>query len=504
MKAKREMLNPLDRAIMWAAPRWGARRALARAQLRAVKAFYDGATLGRRGASIRRSIADANTVTQRSLPRLRSGSRDLARNNPHAKRAVEAIVGNVIGTGISPQFMRRDVRADDIEALAKLHLETTECDADHRHTYRGLQSIGFQSVIEGGDVLVRRRWRRMSDGLAVPVQFQLLEAEYLDESKDGPVRGGGRIIQGVEYDAIGRIRQFWLFREHPGSLRPSTQSEPVPARDIAHMLRTDRPGQVRGIPWLAPVMLALADFADFQDAQLQRQKIAACFAAFITEAFDGGGIPNSVTENDDGELIDAIEPGMLERLPPGTDVKFGNPPGVEGYSDYTRELLHTMAAGVGISYQALTGDLRQANFANGRMGHIEFQRNIDRWREMIVIPQFCRKLEGWWLEAVALTGIDVSGVTVRHVPPRREIMDPTKEGRADKDMIRSGQKTLSQVIRASGRDPVEHLTEYAEDMKLLDKLGLKLDSDARNSQTPGGNDDPHDDAEGDDGERRAA
>jgi lambda family phage portal protein len=468
----------LDRAIAAIAPGWGVKRLAARVRLAAASAYYDGATTGRRGASIRRSAADANTIGYRQLNKLRAGSRDLARNNAHAHRAVEAIVSNTVGDGIMPHFMRGDERAEDIEELAKAHLHTTLCDSDGLLTYGGQQGLGLQGTAEGGDVIVRRRWRRPSDRLPVPVQFQVLEGEYLDESKDGPAPGGGRIIQGVEFDAIGRRRAFWLHREHPGGRIFTSDSRPVPAADIAHVYRVDRPGQVRGIPWGAPVLLAHADFADYEEAQLMRQKIAACFAAFIEEPFDSG-LPSSVEEDDDGNLIDSIEPGMVERLPMGTKVTFGDPPGVEGYAEYSNVSLHKIAMGWGVSYEALAGDLRGVNFSSGKMGRLEFQRNIDRWRAHMLVPMLCDRLMAWWLEAVALTGVDVTGVTVRHVAPRHAIIDPVREWPAIRNAIRSGQKTLSQVIRESGRDPVEHLKEYAADTALLDKLGIIIDSDAR-------------------------
>lgn len=465
----------LDRLIAYVSPVRAARRAAAR---RAIQAYYDGATVGRRGASIRRSAADANVITRTSLPRLRNGARDLVRNNPHARRAVEAIVANTVGAGIQPQFMRHGERAEDLEALEARHLETTDCDSEGRHNYHGLVSLGFNTVVESGEVLIRRRWRRTSDGFAVPVQFQVLEPDYLDHSKDGPTGSGGRIVQGVEYDAIGRRRFYWLFPEHPGGDRLTLQSRPVPARDIAHAFRVDRPGQVRGIPWLAAVMLRLADFADYEDAQLVRQKIAACFVGFVQEAFDGL-TPPGVTD-EDGQLIDRFEPGILERLPPGTEVKFGNPPSVDNYDEYTRVSLRAIAAGMGISYTALTGDLTAVNFSSGRMGHLEFQRNVARWQSLIVIPQLCDVLCRWFIEAAAMTGVDTDGVTVRHIPPRREMIDPTKEVPAERDAILSGQKTLTQSIRERGRDPVDHLREYAADLALLDELGIAgLSSDPR-------------------------
>ena len=41
---------------------------------------------------------------------------------------------------------------------------------------------------------MRRRPRRPDDGLAVPMQVQLLEADMLDGSRNGDLAGGGRIV----------------------------------------------------------------------------------------------------------------------------------------------------------------------------------------------------------------------------------------------------------------------------------------------------------------------
>lgn len=486
-RSRREEPRPgptrLDRVIAYLAPRWGARRAWARQSLQAAQAFYDGATAGRRGASIRRFVADPNTISMRDLPRLRTGSRDLVANNPHAKRAAEAIVSELIGIGIGPQFLRSEERAEELEALADLHLETRACDSDGLHTYQGLQVLAAQTIVESGEVLVRRRWRRTGDGLPVPVQFQVLEPDFLDVAKDGAVEGGGQMIQGVEFDALGRRRAYWLFDTHPGSRLHTAMSRPIPARDVAHIYRCDRPGQVRGIPWLAAIMLRIADFCDYEDAQLMRQKIAACFVGFVKESFDGT-VPPTVVTNDAGQLVDQMEPGMIERLPPGTEIEFGSPPPASEYEPYVRTSLRTIAAGMGISYEALTGDLRGVNFSSGKMGRLAMERNVDRWRHHMFIPQFCSVLMGWFLEAAELAGVDVAGITVRHIAPRRELIDPPREIPAEKDAIRAGLKTLTQAIRERGRDPVEHLREMARDNELLDDLGLRLDSDPRTKGQP--------------------
>ena len=127
-----------------------------------------------------------------------------------------------------------------------------------------------------GEVLVRRV--RGGPSRAIPMQIQVLEPDYLDPSRDG-ARGGNEVREGIEYDPAGRRVAYWLFDRHPGEWRTLTratlESRRVPASEVLHVYRQDRPGQMRGVSWFAPIALQLQDLADHQEAQLLRQKIAA-------------------------------------------------------------------------------------------------------------------------------------------------------------------------------------------------------------------------------------
>ena len=97
---------------------------------------------------------------------------------------------------------------------------------------------------------MRRRVRRSSDGLPVPLQLQILEADFLDTSKSGP-SGASRMVQGIEFDGLGRRQAYWLHGEHPGdafaSRFGSIESRAVPASEIAHIYEKQR-AQARGVP----------------------------------------------------------------------------------------------------------------------------------------------------------------------------------------------------------------------------------------------------------------
>jgi capsid protein len=174
---------------------------------------------------------------------------------------------------------------------------------------------------------------------------------------------------------------------------------------------------------------------------------------------------------------------LIAGLPAGKDIKFNEPPRVDGYGSYTKDVLLRVAAAYGITFQALTGDLSTVNFSSGRMGWLEMHRNIEQWRWHMLIPQMLEGVSRWWMEAVALTeGMRLTGrEQIVWTPPRREMIDPTKETKAATDAIRAGLTSLPAVHREFGVHTPRVLGEIFESNKLADSLGLRLESDARHT-----------------------
>ena len=224
--------NFLDRAIGVMAPRAALKRMRARAAYDAVRG-YDGAALGRHTDGWRAPSTSADWEIASAGPRLRDRHRDLVRNNPHAAKAVSAWVTSIVGDGIQP-------RTDNKKVMDAFKEWCGQCDADGQLNFYGLQTLAAREMVEGGEVLIRRRPRRASDGLAAPVQVQILEADLLDGTKNGAVANGNEVIQGVEFDVIGRRQNYWLFAQHPGSSSVSVLSKrfgsaAVPASDVIHL-----------------------------------------------------------------------------------------------------------------------------------------------------------------------------------------------------------------------------------------------------------------------------
>lgn len=452
------------------------------------KRAYDGAQSSRRTDGWKTSSRSARAETQSAIRRLRDRSRDLVRNDPYAEKGIRGISNETIGKGIKLKFTAgADRRARQINQLWKEWSQTKACDFTELGNFDSLQLLMMRAIAEGGEVVCRRRNLGSNSSNPVPLAIEVLEGDYIYDEFSGIIRpeSGNRVIQGVEFLKNGRREAYWLYKDHPGnnilSLAETFERVRIPRTEIAHGFRVDRPGQIRGVPWLAPVVIRLKDFGDYEDAQLMRQKIAACFSAFVK---DIECLPENI-DAQEKEMLEKFEPGAIEFLPPGKDIVLANPPGVQNYKEYTSVQLHGIASGLGVPFELLTGDLSEVNFSSARMGWLQFQRNIDAWRGNILIPQVLDQIVEWFLESVSLLGINTSDVDWEWTPPRREMIDPAKEIDAMKTAVRNGFVTLSESVRQSGKDPDSHFAEIKADMDKLDELQLTVDSDPRKTNGSG-------------------
>jgi lambda family phage portal protein len=472
---------------MGVAPDWGMRRLRARASAQVMARHYDAASVGRRTSGWQRYASDANTASAAALTSLRELSRDLRRNNGWAKRGIQVIANNSVGWGIMPKPKAGRSRARNAAAIELWNdwADSTACDFDGRLNFYGLQRLAMETIVESGEVLIVRQ-APADDKQSIPMRLQVLEPDYLDSSKHGlSTPEGGTIIGGVEFDARGRRVAYWMFTSHPGSqglMSRGFESVRVPADRVLHVYHVDRPGQVRGVPWLAAAIARLNDLDDFEDAELMQQKVAACFGAFVTD-MDGQSTSLGAQDEDDDEL-EHLEPGHIAYLPPGKTVTFAQPPRAQDGA-FTIRSLRRIAVSIGVPYEDLTADFSQVNYSSARMARLAHWQNVSVWREHMLIPQLCGGVWAWAMElAAAMQGWPTMPLAHWSAPPM-PILEPDKEGLAYLRLVRIGAMTWPQMVRELGYDPTEQLTEIAETNAELDKLGIVLDIDPRKTNGSG-------------------
>lgn len=428
---------------------------------------------------------------------LRRQSRDVERRNAWASNAVESYVSNAIGTGIDPlpKHPQKEVNQQIKEAWLRW---TDEADAAGLTDFAGLQSLACRTTLIAGECLGRLRPRRAEDGLTVPLQVQLLEPEHLPLTMNQQVSEGRVIRWGIEFDPLGRRVAYHLYREHPGEqpmFAPSLTMSRVPAEEVMHLYRPLRPGQHRGQPWLAAVLLALHEVEKYDRATLVKQAIAAMFAVCerdidgtVSAAMGQGG-----EEDASGVPLQGIEPGSYIRLPMGKTIECTDPPDIGTmYPDFMRVQLRKIAAGIGITYEMLTGDLTGVNYSSIRAGLLEFRRRCEAFQHQVMVYQFCRPVWKAWIKAAAMVGVIDAGDYLRNpqfyldvewTPPPWPWVDPLKDQEAEILAINNLLKSRTKTIKESGYDREDVDAQIAEEQAAEETLRLKR-NDAKAAAAP--------------------
>ena len=300
---------------------------------------FDAAAGGRRWQGAQ-SFGWVNSEIAAAAGPVRRRAGYYARNNPWVSNGVAAIVSGAVGAGIKPQSQHPDAAVRD--ALhRRWQAWTDQADADGVTDLYGLQALAVRTMVASGECFGHLMLE--PDGLRV----RLLDAEMvpLDESRE--LGDGRRVIQGVEFDADGGRAAYRVRRYRPDVPSFSTELVRVDAEAMAHLFAPLAPGQVRGISWLAPVLLRLHEVDLYEDAQLVRQKVAALFAGFVLDASGTAAGLDGTSTN--GVLTTGLEPGTLKVLPPGYDIKFSDPAKIgDDTTAFLQLQLRSIAAGIGV------------------------------------------------------------------------------------------------------------------------------------------------------------
>jgi lambda family phage portal protein len=493
-------MNVLDRFVGFFSPVAGVKRASARLTLDMVARKYDGAMGGRRTDGWTATNASANVEIKGALPRLRARSRDLTRNTWWGNRIKSVVTAHAVGVGIMPKFNTGD-KALNKRAAAAWKKWAKQCDREGQLSLDGLLALATGCVIESGEVLARLVPIAPAAAPAgvVPLEVQLLEPDHLDQSRDrimminrkpgAAINAEGVVVdQGVEYDLNGKRKGYWIYPVHPGArgiVMPSA-SVRVPAENMLHVYRKDRIGQGRGVPWVAPVMLKGRDAADLEEAVVVKSRIEACLAAFIKTNDTARTLGQKVQTEQRGDgstrRIETMTPGMIAYLDQGEELQTVSPSSSVQFEAVLKATWLTIAAGAGITYDQLTGDLTRANFSSLRAGKIEFRRLIEQFQWHTLVAMFLDPLAERWAESAMDSGVlprRADGYPVEWIMPANEPIDPMKDMQADILAVRSGRMTWPQFVGMWGLDPDTQLDEIEAWYADIDKRKIILDTDPR-------------------------
>jgi lambda family phage portal protein len=522
--------NVIDRAVAVFSPR----RAAERVQARAAVAWggYTGARWDRKATKAWAAArGDADAVTNSyDLATLRDRSRDLVRNEPLGRGALSTVVSKVVGTGLTlqsrPDGQALKLTPDEAAALSNtierefgLWAESTDCDITRAQTFAGITELFFWSVLESGDCfaltpMVKRK------GAVYSTCLQLVEADRvcnpLTQTSDTR-----NFRQGIELDDNGAPLRYHIRHQHPqGYPGIADASESIVEafgartgrRNVIHGFRRERPGQTRGVPYLAPVIETLKQLGRYTDAEVDAAVLSAMFTVFVTTpgaegfapdmsdaaghepgggGFGGGALnPQSEVRLGSGSIIDLL---------PGEKPEFANPTRPNANFDpFIQALTRQIGIALGVPYEVLIKHFT-ASYSAARAALLEaweFFKNRRAWLvSAFVQPAF----EVWFDEAVQMGRISVPGyfadpairracTKAEWIGPQPQSLDPEKDANAAMTRLQIGVGTLEdETLTLTGKSYDEqHAQQVRErEMRLRDGLSVLGAPPPPGTPTPG-------------------
>jgi lambda family phage portal protein len=415
-------------------------------------------------------------------------ARDLERNNPHANAFLRDLISNILGSnGIRLQPKVKNLKGG--KPNVGLNKQISDAYKDFRKLgvydvtgqYTGLlaDQLVLRALARDGGCLLR-----LYRGFPNKHRFavQLLEIDALDLWYNVILENQNRVTTGVETDQFGRPVAYHLLKYAQSDLMANNtvgQRVRVPARDIVHVWLPNRITEVRGVSWFATVMVKLRMLDKYEEAVAIAQRIVASKMGYLERDKEAGPYTGQ-GQTPTGETIEEVSPGAIVELPPG--VRFnGFDPGTttDSYKDFRKDILRTVASGLGDQYNALSNDLESVNYSSARFGKdtvIEFWKAL----QTFLIDTYLRPVTNAWLECTSMAGnVDLSMSDMDRVqeqliwrPRGWPYVDPVKDTTGAASAIAFGLSTKTRELAESGQELEEVYEELAYEKELAEQYDL--------------------------------
>lgn len=438
----------------------------------AVRGRYDAAQTNGDNA---RHWAEADALSARSANsaavrlKLRTRARYEAANNSYARGIVSTLANDLIGSGPRLQLLTTDQQSNRAIEAAFM----AWCD-----------SIGLPEKLR------TMRQARAVDGEAflfldtdpslAPVQLSVRAYEADQVATPYPYPLDPLAVDGIRFDRAMRPIEYHLLRSHPGDdLRFGLgfEFDRVPAANVVHWFRPDRPQQYRGIPELTPALPLFAQLRRYTLAVLAAAETAADFAAVLYSDMPPDG------ETADAEPFESldIERRMMTTLPAGWKMnQFKPEQPATTYEMFKREILNEIARSLNVPYNVAAGNSSSYNYSSGRLDHQTYYRSLgvdqSQLERVALEPIFA----AWLAEAAMATDLIPGGADRpggwphRWLWPGIEHVDPEKEANAQEIRLRNLMTSFSDECQRQGVDPESRAQTIANDLAMFERLKIPV------------------------------
>jgi lambda family phage portal protein len=437
---------------------------------------YEGA-----GNSLRRSYLDTSytsarfDVTASTRQQIVRKSRYFEQNNAVMNRLGDLFESYTVGSNFSVQPASSDP-AWNLRAKKAWDIWCRYPDIGSRQSFGTLMSLAARGWFFDGESFLL-----LTKGESGRPRLQLIEPQQV--ATPTGQENQSDIFDGVRFDErTGRALTYYVGQEQQqGQL---TNIRPITADSIVHIFEPNRSNQLRGLPFVAPVINDLHDLDDLQKLEMESCKLASSVAQVVktssgevqaTSLRSGvGGAQGSAQtyyENVFGAQVKVLKSGdEFEQF-------ISDRPSVN-MRDYWRQLTEKVCAGVGIPYVLVFPESMQGTVYRGAL---DMSAVWFRARHAVMAAAARRVWEYVMDYSIrvdsSLQDSPDDWYEVAIQAPRAPNVDVGRNSAAQLAELEAGVTTYDEVYGARGIDWRSALEAKAQQAKFIHELAEKYDID---------------------------
>ena len=502
-------MNLIDRAINAISPEKALKREVARKKLSLVNSGYGnyGANATKKavigwthgGGSHREDIEE-------HISTLRQRSRDLyCGGSTLATGAIKRLRTNAVGTGLHlKSTINEEILGISSEEARKLEetierefahwANSTNCDIERIDNFYQLQQLALLNALLSGDSFALMTTTKRT-GSIYDLRIELVEADRVSTPDNETINP--LYCEGVEKNANGEVVAYHISKFHPLSFRDREPREWVRVkafgektgrRNVIHVMNRERIGQVRGVPFLSPVIETIKQLGRYTEAEVLAAVINGLFTVFIEKesASDdvpfGEAVPEDMQVDSEDEGSIELAPGAVIDLGEGEKANMVNPGRPNpNFDPFVMAVIKQIGAALEIPYELLIMAFSN-NYSASRAAILEFFKVIKMYRAWFV-TDFCQPIyEEWLCEAVAKGRINAPGFfndpiikdaycSAEWNGPSAGQLDPKKEVEAAELRVQGGFSTRErETTELTGTDFYKNIKQRKREEELLKEV----------------------------------
>lgn len=331
------------------------------------------------------------------------------RLDPHARGALRHFQKFIIGRGVTFDFADRrrgvwsdperpvDIRDDPREEFA---VKLVWDEFDRRNGFRGRAKELVLRVLRDGEMFLRR----FSGPGVGELSVRFVEPDSVQSSvgkTTGSVTVSGdplkrerktEIKEGVEVlqEDVETVIAYWI------KMSGDADARRVPAEEVLHLKCLTDTNDTRGIPLLEPVLKKFTNYEQWEEYRLILNKVRTAIAlvrkvegtSAQAQSLIQGRLPARTApegrepQTTAGQREAGFRPGTILTPGPGVSYEFLSP-GLDARdaAQDGRNILLSIASGLGIPEMLVTGDWSNANYASSVEARSPAVREWEDWQE---------------------------------------------------------------------------------------------------------------------------